>query len=51
MTSTTAQDITTRLLSFDSSKTVLVDTGDGIFTINGIAEDTEEIIIYLGEEQ
>lgn len=47
---TTAQDLIIRLNStFGPDKPILIDTGDGIFTISGVSEDSSEIVIYLAE--
>jgi hypothetical protein len=48
MTITTARELAQRLNdTFDPDKPILIDTGDGIFTINGVSEDSTEIIVYL----
>lgn len=50
MNNPTAREIAQRLLNtFDPDKQVLVDTGDGIFKINAIAEESHEVFIFLGE--
>jgi len=45
----TAFDLRTRLHGlFDEDKEIMVDTGDGIFTIADVTEEMHEIIIHLG---
>ena len=46
----TALDLLIRLSNiFDNSKPVVVDTGDGIFKIDRIEEQSHEVFIFLGE--
>lgn len=45
----TAFDLSVRLRNtFDSDKPVLVDTGDGIFTVHSVNEEDHEVVICLG---
>jgi hypothetical protein len=50
MATDTARELAQRLNdTFGPDKPILIDTGDGIFKVAGVAEDTDEIVIYLGE--
>lgn len=46
----TARELAARLLAtFDPDKQVVVDTGDGIFKIGTVDEESHEVFIHLGE--
>lgn len=49
-TPTTARSLSTILACVaDDEKVVVVDTGDGIFKIDRVEEQSHEVFIFLGE--